>query len=372
RQPTTDDGIIPVVPFQTPRQMSSGLWALFGKYSFGLMFGSIWALVGGLITGVFLAVGFMVPLMWLFSLIPMLFLVVGLIVLGVALAKTHRDRALMLYGTRVMGRITSSQLDTLVQVNRQHPTHIRYTYHDLQGIEHSGSTHMFETRLLEALKPGREVPLLLDPSNPSRSVLPAATNVRFIAPAIAEDTRPERLRSREAPNPSEASWSGELTLVSSLNQARVGVLKRIWGASRGVVRLGGLHVSEGTRLVEHNALGQEVAGVELEDPFAVSVVVWPLAYGLVEVSVSVRNRGAPATTRSVSLKTQLPQERVSGQISVQQETGAWLAPADFDRLWSLLQVHASLQGHDLSLQIHTHAQHVQAKAYASVPVSQRA
>ncbi|MBH25362.1 MAG: hypothetical protein CMH57_13105 [Myxococcales bacterium] len=365
-------GVLPAVPAQTPREMSTGWGPVLKAHTFGLMFGGIWALVGGLLVSVFTVIGLLaMPLMLLFGLLPLLFFVIGAAILLYALRGASRDRDLMLHGTRVVGEVVDSRLDSTVRVNQKSSTRIDYTYRALQGREHSGYERLFDDQLIRALPPGAEVPILFSPSDPSSSVLPAARDVRFVAPAPVEDNRPERLATQAAPPPSEG-WSGALPLVSSLDPAPLSVLERLMGASDGVVPMGALAL-DGARLSERGpGAGATVASVDLEEPFVASITVWPLALGQVEVAVSLRNRGAPATEPSITVKSRLAQEQVSGHLPVQQEAGAWLKPADFERLWGHLCYHASLHGDDLRRDLQTRGQQARVPAQEAAPATRRA
>jgi len=357
---------LPSVPLQSPRQMTTGWGPILSAHLFPLLFGGIWAAVGGVIFLVFSVIGFLaLPLMMLFSLLPLLFLVIGSAILFYGVRSASRDRDLLLHGTRVMGTIVDSRLDGTVKVNNQPSTRIEYTYRDLHGSEHSGMERIFDKGLIQALEPGTELPILISPSDPSSSVLPAARDVRFVMPAPVEDNRPERLLTKGSPAP-PASWATPLPLVSSLDPAPLSLWDRFVGASDGVVPMGAVTL-EGARLTTPGA------SVDLEAPFVTSITVWPLALDQAEVAVSLRNRGAPPTDPSVTVKARLDQAQISGHLPVQQEAGAWLTTDHFALLWEHLCYHASLHGDDLRRNLQTSEQHThQVHVAEPATVAQRA
>lgn len=137
----------------------------FGSF-FAMLFGAIWALTGGIVTTVFILVGGApwgerVSLFGPWLVLPGIMALAGAVLLVAGLLGWRRRRAIYVDGDAREAEVTAVER-TAMRQNRQTVYRVRYRLRD--GTAGSWTT-------LQPPPPGARVWALVDPMDPTRSVL---------------------------------------------------------------------------------------------------------------------------------------------------------------------------------------------------------
>jgi hypothetical protein len=112
---------------------------------FAMVFGAIFAAVGGFLALVFVILGAAVG-MWEFALLGGgmggLFFIAGLAVLGFGRRSQNRRLRALLDGIATVGQVVDVYVDQSVQVNGRSPWRVVYAF-DVEGVRHEGGAHTF-------------------------------------------------------------------------------------------------------------------------------------------------------------------------------------------------------------------------------------
>jgi len=316
-----------------------------------MLFGGIWAAVGGLLTVVFGAVAVAAPPMLLGVGIAGFFLVAGLAILLWGLSGMGRDRALLERGELVLGEVVDKATNHNLRVNRQYTTRIEFSHHDRFGEEHRSQVDLFDRAVIDAHWKGQELPLLIDPLGRYGLVAPTLIGARF---AEAAEGAPRDLRR---PLPRHVSPSNQANTVLgtlALKPTLWPIKEGWWAALRRPARAR----SEDAQLeADMNGLRQSGGGVadaqvRWDAPFTIDLSAWVVSSSELDLNVTLRSSRADAEDRGVRFRVRLPQEVVDTRVPVQQTLAPFLEADDFARLWPAICYHAGLHGeHNTLIQL---------------------
>ncbi len=338
-----------VVPAQRPRTLAKGKWGILKTHGFGLFFGSIWALIGGILLVVFGSIGLFMPPMLLGALIASPFFFIGTGIVLVALFRAMLKHHLAIHGTLVLGQVVSSEVDSSMRVNGRPARRITFSTTDAGGRAQTGYVQSFDDDVIHAHPPGLELPLLVDPTDPSTLIAPSMLGIQFVQPAPVIDSRPDHVNQGALREPSMASWSAPLRSDTQEGAARLPFWLRLF-RKKPQADAGSLSLDAqggGGLLLRQDDPQVEPRSVALDRPFSLICSTWPVSASTTELNVTVRQRGAGADDPGVRFKATLPQSRVSKRVDAKQEAVATLDPEDFDALWSTLRYFASVHGEPL-------------------------
>jgi hypothetical protein len=356
--PTTPQG--PPTPRLTPRTLTAGRWGAMKAHSFGLLFGSIWALVGGTVVAALAhpAIGLGGPFGSLFLFgpwagpsSPALFFFVGVAVVCVALVRAERKLWLLRHGVVASGVVVKVNVgvDKTYRQNKRYATKITWRYTDHEGQEREDSLGTFDPALVMTHLLGAPVEVIYNPANPGQSVLPSMMKATFAEPPLAEDQRP-KLSPSDTPPPSfgdAVAVAKKAPLVHVPLRSRGGCLGAGGGAQ---LRAGTLELSPNA-LVQRDLQGKPSAEVALDKPFATSLSAWLLPAGRAELVVSVVQRGQGAEARPLRFRAEPEQSKLDASIPLQQVEAPYLDEAAFGGVWNALVAHAQLHGENLTGQV---------------------
>jgi hypothetical protein len=114
------------------------------------------------------------PALRLMGLFPLVFIVVGALILRRGLGEVLLPLRLFRTGQATRGRVTGFQTIAGETMNGRHPVRVRYAFRDGTSGEHEGSIKTLDGELLDALEEGTEVTVLYDRRKPAQNTLLAA------------------------------------------------------------------------------------------------------------------------------------------------------------------------------------------------------
>ena len=289
---------VQVVPVAVPRRISSGFLSVAGAHSFGLLFGTIWAGIGGLLTLIFgvVAIGF--PPMLLGVVIASFFLLSGLAILAVTLQSAAVRHWVYAHGHVVRGRVSDKVLDARYRKNGRPATRITFSYEDERGVFHSGDETTFDVSGAGRMRSGREVDLIVDPYNPAAIFCPTLHGIRFAASPPARRLTGAALAIPTAAEPPAGSWRCKLGPTFE----RPPRPWWIFGATTPEGALGELVANEDALAW---SMDDEQRQVSWAEPFSVNASVWPLGEE-VELNITVRSPSMASNERGIRFKTRVP------------------------------------------------------------------
>lgn len=199
-------------------------------------------------------------------------------------------------------------------------------------------------------EPGERLHVLYDPLDPDDVVAPRLLDVCFTAPDVVEDLRPVDLPPAE---PLREPTPLALTLQPTLRP----VPRAFWPSVRRAVTRSLRTSPHGQGMVlqlDDCALHGPACSLRLDRPFYMGLSAWLARPGVVEVAVSLRERGADGA--SVTFRVEQAMENVARCVPVQRSDAPWVTPGQFAPLWGALRFYLAAQGDSLDgqLRIETH------------------
>ena len=345
--PTTPQG--PPAPRMTPRVLTAGRWGALKAHSFALLFGSIWAIVGGTVSVPFLLAGLAQPGLALGGLFASLFFFVGAAMVVIAFIRAQRKLWLLRHGVVASGVVSNVGADHTYRQNKRYATKITWRYTDHEGQEREGEMSTFDPALVMTHLLGAPVEVIYNPADPTHSVLPSLLSAAFAEAPLAQDQRP-KLSPSDTPAP---AFGEAVAVVKAAPLVHVPLRSR--GGCLGAG--GGAQLRAGTLQLAPNALawrdlkGQPRAELALDKPFSVSLSAWLLPAGRAELAVSVVQRGQGAEARPLRFRVELEQSKLDASIPLQQVEAPYLDAAACGGVWDALVAHAQLHGENLTGQV---------------------
>ncbi len=154
-----------LAPPRSPRDLPSKyLRRVLFTRNFGVVFGSIFGGIGGILTLVFLVISCAFPPMLLGVLIAGIFPVIGGVIGGMSYAGARRRVRALREGEAVVGVVDAVSHDTSVQVNGQHPWRVSYTF-EAGGRLFAGGVSTFDAEV-KRYAAGDPIHVVYLPSDP--------------------------------------------------------------------------------------------------------------------------------------------------------------------------------------------------------------
>lgn len=328
------------IPTASPRRVASGFMRVARAHSFALLFGGIWAGIGGLLLAVFTVVSCGFPPMLLGSAIASVFFFVGMIILAYAFYKTAVRNWIYTHGNVVRGRITSSRVDTTYRKNRQPAQRITYGYEDATGTLQTGYDQTFDPGVTRQFPPGTEVDLIVDPYDPSRLFCPALQEIQFESGSSQQfDWEPDVHHTEQLAEP-VGTWNCELEPWAPRPD------RPFWMPKGTAVSDGNLHATQDALTLSAPDAARSIAW---DQPFSVNTTMWPVSDDVAELNITVRRRGAQATGDAVAFKVRVPASRVPTGTARQQARVPTVPTEQFQDLYDRLRFYGQLHGERVEL-----------------------
>ena len=170
------------VPEQTPRKLSpSAERALKRAHGFMLLFGRIWAAVGGVLIVIFGVSSFAMPGMGLGVVIATPFLVIGAVLVELSHRRVRRDRLLLENGRLATGAVVENVVDYKFRKNHKYSNRITCRCVDpTSAREYTATLRSWEDDVVASHPVGLELPMIFDEAS-GRAIAPSIIGVEFTA-----------------------------------------------------------------------------------------------------------------------------------------------------------------------------------------------
>jgi hypothetical protein len=168
------------VPERAPRTLSvTADRDLARAHGFLILFGWIWAGVGGAMVVVFGFLALVIPPLGLGALISAPFLVAGGLLVEWGHRRARRDRALLEHGRLAAGEVVENVVDRRFRKNRRYSTRITARGVDpATGREYRAVLRTWDDEIIARHPVGTAVPIVFDPES-GRAVAPSVLGVSF-------------------------------------------------------------------------------------------------------------------------------------------------------------------------------------------------
>ncbi|MEL6178395.1 MAG: hypothetical protein AAFS10_05550, partial [Myxococcota bacterium] len=235
-------------------------------------------------------------------------------------------------------------------VRGQHRHELEIGYLDPEGVRRTLILEAYNHADLERYPVGSELTLLLDPQSPTDCLSPALLGAEFESSQTIDDHRPSDLLGLKLPERPTLASAQTFPLVSTLHPLSAPwtlVIQRLLAfRRRASLQIGTLAFADGRFVQELERDGTRCV-VDLNQPFAADISIWVLSNTEATVHVTLRQRGAQPTDRSLVLQTELPQAMLGAELPVLQSAGPYIDPETFLKLWHQVRYYANGHGEEV-------------------------